>query len=185
MSLALSRNSLSKIVPPDHSKSIQLGSGYFFYTISGLYIGALVLLILTWAEVVLSIVIMSILLLGLYLWSRGKFPWYFIGIPALAGAQIFLTLTASETEYIKQASIIEKNKSSLEVEIYRSLGIKNEFLVLQGQIVGNDAIFEFRVPPLTNSPIGKQQVRVQSYSRASKFGVSRGISLVITGDLIP
>jgi hypothetical protein len=185
MSLALSRNSLSKIVPPDHLKNIQLGSGYFFYTISGLYIGALVLLILTWAEALMSVAIMSILLFGLCLYSKSKFPWYCIGIPALAGGQILLALTANETEFIQQANIVEKNKSSLEVEIYRSLGIKNEVLVLQGQITGSDAIFELRVPPLTISPVGKQKVRVQSYSRASKFGVSRGISLVITGDLIP
>ena len=84
MNLALSRNSLSEIVPPDHQKSIQLGSGYFFYTIAGLYIGALVLLILTWEEALLSIVLMSILLSGLCLWSQSKFPWYFIGIPTLA-----------------------------------------------------------------------------------------------------
>ena len=86
---------------------------------------------------------------------------------------------------MNQALIVERHKSSLEIEIFRSLGIKNEFLVLQGRLVGNDEVFELRVPPLTKFPIGRQQVRVQSYNRASKFGVSRGISLVLIGDLLP
>jgi hypothetical protein len=138
MTLDLSRNSSYQVNTPNatNKKSIPLGCGYFFYTITGLYLGSLILLVILWEIVWIVAPLITFGVLGFCIWSHGKFPWFLISIPGLTAIRLLVVFSGLETEYFELKKAIDQSAHPIEVQIFRSLGIKNESLVLQGKIAG-------------------------------------------------